>query len=148
MEKWYGAAGICVNEHNQILMVLQGKPEEKKVWSVPSGGKESSETFEQCCIREIKEETGYDVKIVRPIYKKVGITYGIEVEVQYFEVGVIGGKQCIQDPDNLIYEIAWKSANELLELELSFPEDRELLLDFTYGKGNLHNESTSSYFKR
>ena len=37
-------------------MVLQGKPEEK-MWSIPSGGKEQAETFEECCIREIKEET-------------------------------------------------------------------------------------------
>ena len=38
MQKWFGAAGICINSNGQILMVLQGKPEEKKLWTVPSGG--------------------------------------------------------------------------------------------------------------
>ncbi|MEK5115068.1 NUDIX hydrolase [Bacillus sp. FSL R5-0677] len=39
-------------------MVLQGKPEKKKMWSIPSGGKEQRETLEECCIREIKEKNG------------------------------------------------------------------------------------------
>ncbi|PFL57217.1 hypothetical protein COJ27_29910 [Bacillus cereus] len=39
-----------------MKMVLQGKTEEKKVWAIPSGGKEQ-EAFDACCIREIKEET-------------------------------------------------------------------------------------------
>ena len=30
MEKWFGAAGICLNDNSELLMVLQGKPEEKK----------------------------------------------------------------------------------------------------------------------
>ncbi|MNI15412.1 hypothetical protein D3C73_687090 [compost metagenome] len=39
MNRWVGAAAICVNSDRQLLMVLQGKPEEEKRWSVPSGGK-------------------------------------------------------------------------------------------------------------
>ncbi|CEG26250.1 MutT/nudix family protein [Bacillus sp. B-jedd] len=35
----------------------------------------------------------------------------------------------IQDPDNLIYEIAWKSVDEIRNLELSFPEDRDFLIE-------------------
>ena len=32
MERWIGTAAICMNERNEILMVLQGKEgEEKKV---------------------------------------------------------------------------------------------------------------------
>lgn len=129
MEKWYGSAGVCVNDLGQILMVLQGKPEEKKVWSVPSGGKEGTETYEECCIREIKEETGYDVKVIKTLFIKNGTSFGIDVEVHYFEVIVIGGKAKIQDPDCLIYEIAWKPIHEFKKLELSFPEDRDFLLN-------------------
>jgi ADP-ribose pyrophosphatase YjhB (NUDIX family) len=51
VEKWVGSSGICINENGQLLMVLQGKPEEKKTWSVPSGGKETNESFEECCER-------------------------------------------------------------------------------------------------
>jgi hypothetical protein len=34
----------------------------------------------------------------------------------------------IHDPDELIYEIAWKSKDELMDLTLTFPEDRQFLL--------------------
>ena len=54
MQQWFGSSGVCINEHGQLLMVLQGKPEEKKTWSIPSGGKEYDETYEECCIREIE----------------------------------------------------------------------------------------------
>nr|QRZ16296.1 NUDIX hydrolase [Virgibacillus sp. AGTR] len=51
MKKWLGAAGVCVYDR-KVLMVLQGTPEEPKRWSVPSGGLEAGETFEECCVRE------------------------------------------------------------------------------------------------
>lgn len=53
MKRWIGTAAICVNEKNEILMVLQGKKEEPKRWSVPCGGQEEGETLEECCIREV-----------------------------------------------------------------------------------------------
>jgi ADP-ribose pyrophosphatase YjhB (NUDIX family) len=130
MGKWVGSAGICVNENNELLMVLQGQPHEKKVWSIPSGGKELNETYEECCIREISEETGYEVNIAKHLFVKEGNSYGFDVTVHYFEVEVVGGECKIQDPDELIYDVSWKSVNEIEELELSFPEDREYLMGF------------------
>ncbi|CAG9620412.1 NUDIX hydrolase [Sutcliffiella rhizosphaerae] len=130
MTKWYGASGLCMNEQGQILMVLQGKLDEKKVWSIPSGGIEGNETYEECCIKELKEETGYEVKIIKPLFIKEGNTFGIDVVAHYFEVEVIGGEPEIKNPDNLIYEISWKSIDEIKRLEMSFPEDRQMLINY------------------
>jgi ADP-ribose pyrophosphatase YjhB (NUDIX family) len=132
MQKWFGSSGVCINENGELLMVLQGKPEEKKMWSVPSGGKENNETFEECCVREIEEETGYEVEIVEEIKVKTGSYEELNAsfEVHYFLVKNVGGKRNIQDPDNLIYDIAWKNVEELKTLELSFPEDRDFLIDY------------------
>ncbi|SEI99257.1 ADP-ribose pyrophosphatase YjhB, NUDIX family [Bhargavaea ginsengi] len=121
---WQGAAAICLDEEGRLLMVLQGTPEEEKKWAVPSGGKESGETFESCCLRELKEETGYVGAVVRPLFVKADGA----VEVQYFEVEVTGGCMEICDPDGLIHEIAWKAAAEIDGLALSFPEDLPFLL--------------------
>lgn len=123
MKKWFGSAGICVKEQ-RVLMVLQGTIDEPKQWSVPSGGLLKGESFEECCIREVREETGYDIKIIRPLFKKE-TRY---LEVYYFKIDIIGGKAKIQDPDNLIYEISWKSIEEINNLALTYPEDRELLI--------------------
>lgn len=113
-------------------MVLQGKEEEKKTWSVPSGGKEEGETFASCCLREVWEETGYRAEIIEELMVKKAKIEGIpiQVEVHYFAVNIIGGDLIIQDPDYLIHDIAWKSREELEALEISFPEDREFLLRF------------------
>ncbi|MFD4707434.1 NUDIX hydrolase [Gottfriedia sp. NPDC058432] len=136
MEKWIGAAGICINRKRQILMVLQGKPDEKKLWAVPSGGLEKNESIDECCKREVLEETGYEVEVMEQLFIKEDISYGFQVEVHYFEVRIIGGYAKIQDPDQLIYEIAWKSTEEILELELSFPEDRNLIINLINKKVN------------
>lgn len=130
MKKWFGAAGICLNDKNEILMVKQGTPEEKKVWSIPSGEKEVDESFEACCVREIKEETGYDVHIIKSLFVKEEVIGEYEVHVHYFQVMVYDGSLKIQDPDNLIYEVSWKAYHEIEDLELSYPEDRKILLDF------------------
>lgn len=134
MKNWSGAAGICINNHGEILMVKQGLPEEEKRWSIPSGGKEANETYEACCIREMSEETGYDVQIVKALFVKEIVEQGIDVKVQYFEVEIIGGMLEIQDPDHLIHEVSWKSADEIERLALSYEGDRVFLLDFIHGK--------------
>lgn len=139
MNKWVGAAGVCVNSDRQLLMVLQGKPEEEKRWSVPSGGKEKEETLECCCIREVYEETGYRCKIIKEIKGKTGAFGPVEYNVTYFEVEILDGQPTIHDPDGLIYEIAWKSSEQLKELKFSFPEDKEFLLQYIELKASASN---------
>lgn len=132
MQKWLGSSGVCINENGQLLMVLQGKPEERKTWSIPSGGKDHEETFEECCIREFKEETGYTVEIIEEIKVKKR-TYehlSISAIAHYFFVKIGGGKRNFQDPDNLIYDIAWKNLDEIQTLKLTFPEDRNFLINY------------------
>ncbi|NHM30959.1 NUDIX hydrolase [Neobacillus terrae] len=132
MKNWYGAAGVCINEEGKLLMVLQGQPHEKKTWSIPSRSKEKNERFKECCIREVEEETGYivevadEIKIKHGHYEDMNITF----EVHYFAVKAIGGERVFQDPDQLIYDIAWKTQEELRTLDLSFPEDREFLISY------------------
>ncbi|MBM7584456.1 aminoglycoside 6'-N-acetyltransferase [Bacillus pakistanensis] len=135
MKKWFGSAGICLNEKDELLMVLQGRSDELKKWSVPTGGLEENETFSECCIREMEEETGYIVELIEEIHVKKGIyeERNLSFEVHYFLVNVIGGQPQIQDPDHLIYDIDWKSKNEINDLELTYPEDRKLLMDYIQG---------------
>ncbi|WP_281975714.1 NUDIX hydrolase [Halobacillus litoralis] len=129
MNRWCGASGVCFNDRNELLMVLQGKPKEEKKWTIPSGGMEGFESFEECCKREVSEETGYIVEVIEKIKVKEGtyVEAGIEYEVHYFSVRAIGGEMRIQDPDELIHEIKWVSKDELEELNLSFPEDLDFL---------------------
>ncbi len=67
---WTGSAAVCMNDKRELLMVLQGKPEEEKRWSIPSGGRLDQETYEECCIREVWEETGYRIRVIRHLFIK------------------------------------------------------------------------------
>jgi len=58
--------GILI-EDNRILLVQQ-KLSDKRNWSLPGGKLERGETISQGLIREMKEETGLDVEIVRMLY--------------------------------------------------------------------------------
>ena len=128
MKIWQGAAGLCINDRNEILMVLQGKPDEEKTWSIPSGQKNPHETFEECCVREVFEETGYQVEVLEEIFVKHTEIDDWVLEVRYFHTKWLGGERKIQDPDELIYDIAWKTADEIKGLMLTYPEDLNLFM--------------------
>ena len=135
MFHWKGAAGVCINEENQILMVLQAAPDEEPKWTVPSGGIEGNETYEEACIREFEEETGLTVEIVSKLQDKNGVNaqYGISYDIQYFMVKRVSGEFTLQDPDDFILEIAWKSVDELDSLDMSYPEDVSFLKGLLIG---------------
>lgn len=129
MFSWKGAAGICVNEQKEVLMVLQAAPGEEKKWTVPSGTLEEDETIEECCIREFVEETGFVVKTLDKIHNKNGVIseHGISYSVEYFLVEIISGEITMQDPDEFIHDIAWKSLEEIQTLDLVYPEDIHII---------------------
>ena len=58
--------GILI-EDEKLLLVKQ-KVSDKRNWSLPGGKLEQGETIEQGIIREMKEETGLDVEIIRLLY--------------------------------------------------------------------------------
>lgn len=54
----------------------------------------------------------------------------VEYHVTYFEVEIKGGKPIIHDPDGLIYEVDWKTPEQLNDIDLTFPEDKEFMLQY------------------
>ncbi|MDE4084827.1 NUDIX domain-containing protein [Planococcus maritimus] len=128
MANWKGAAGICVNERNEILLVLMKAPEEDSKWSVPASGLEAGETLEQCCEREFEEVTGLRVKAGEILKTRDGNYEDAAVlfDLYYFRVEVTGGELLIPKNDFLIEDIAWKSIEEIEALELAYPDDLEL----------------------
>ncbi len=129
MSNWKGAAGVCINEKNEVLLVLQGVPGEEKKWTVPAGGVEQGETLEQSCIREFFEETGLIVQVIEKLNTRTGEYEDSKVsfEVTYFKVAVTGGDIVLQKNDEWITDVAWKSILEIHKLELAYPDDAILI---------------------
>lgn len=130
MKTWEGAAAVCLNKNREILLVLQGIPEEVKKWAIPSGQREGEESFEECCVREVFEETGYHVRVVRRIFQKEDVVDGYNVVVPYFLVEITGGTLCVNDPDKVIHDVHWVSVAALDELDFSYPGDKKFLREF------------------
>lgn len=89
------STAIIEPEPNKILLVKRDTPPFKGFWALPGGRAEPDEKVEQTIVREFKEETGLDVKIIRKIgeYHEQGIQEGAEYNYYpaCFFVRVVGG---------------------------------------------------------
>jgi 8-oxo-dGTP diphosphatase len=96
-----------VIQENKILMVKQYVQRGDIVWNYPGGRLEESETPEQACIREVKEETGYDVEIKRLLFKNSNKYTFLAI--------IIGGKLYLDlnnEANNDIIDVAWVSLDD------------------------------------
>ena len=62
-------ACAAIISDNEILMVCHETPS-RTYWTFPGGAVEEGETFEQAAVREVKEETGLDVKVVGLLFEE------------------------------------------------------------------------------
>ena len=51
----------------RLLLILRGKEPAKGCWSLPGGRVEPGETHEEAVVREVAEETGLPVRVVREL---------------------------------------------------------------------------------
>jgi predicted kinase/ADP-ribose pyrophosphatase YjhB (NUDIX family) len=58
----FAAYGVIVDDADRILLALWNGPTEPR-WTLPGGGVELGETPERAAVREVREETGYQVEL-------------------------------------------------------------------------------------
>ena len=59
------AGAIVRDQQGRLLLIQRGHAPDKGKWSLPGGGIEAGESAEEAAVREVLEETGLDVRIVR-----------------------------------------------------------------------------------
>jgi len=59
--------GVCVLEDNKVLLARRRSPPKIGEWSLPGGAQEIGETIKECALREVREETGLEVRILKLI---------------------------------------------------------------------------------
>ncbi|NGP46472.1 NUDIX hydrolase [Bacillaceae bacterium SIJ1] len=133
MKTWVGCAAICVNDQQDILMV---KSYDTNAWALPSGGLEAGETPEECCVREVREETGYPVIIVERLHTKETTMKGIHVTTHDYKVRMTGESQGIQDLDQTIAAFAWKPLSQIEQMKHVYPEDIDFLVKMVQHEGS------------
>jgi 8-oxo-dGTP diphosphatase len=140
MKKYTGktATAIILFPQNKILLVKRDTVPFKGYWALPGGRMDTGETVEQTIVREVKEETGLDVKITRKIgaYREQGVKDNVEYDYYptCFLVEKVGGE--IKKQESEIQEINLFALSDLPE-PLAF-EHNQMIKDYLKAKENQH----------
>jgi len=92
------------------------------LWEFPGGGLEPGEGKKQCLEREIKEELGLDIKVLRLIRVFGDEIPGLKINVFLFQCGI---KKGIPRPLDCL-DVRWVSLEQLKRLKLA-QADRKVL---------------------
>ena len=118
--------GIVKNENGCYLLGKRNEPSSPPIhekWNILGGKIEFGETPEQAVVREIKEESGLDVKVVRllpQIFVRQRQRHKIPIQVIGipYECEIIGGKLFDQVTDKGVSELKFVHPKELENHEL------------------------------
>ncbi|MCR8632097.1 NUDIX domain-containing protein [Paenibacillus radicis (ex Xue et al. 2023)] len=109
------AFGAIIKD-NDILMV-QEVYKDREFWTLPGGGLENGETFEQAVIREVKEEVNLSCRVVKFLFthRYTGGTencYLLEL-IDEDELPSLGFDPELPVDKQTLSDVRWRSINEL-----------------------------------
>lgn len=91
--------GIIFNQPHDHVLLIQRR--DVPVWVLPGGGIDPGEKPEEAILREMKEETGYEVKIVRQIAEYLPVNKLTQLSF-YYECQAISGEKKTGDETKAI----------------------------------------------
>ncbi|MFE7978442.1 NUDIX domain-containing protein [Streptomyces shenzhenensis] len=105
-----GVTGVVRDDSGRVLLLRHRMWPPEKPWGLPTGYADKGEEFQKTIVREVKEETGLDVKVGRLVHLKSG--YKLRIEVAY-EALVVGGSLTLDTFE--ILEARWVTPTDLPE---------------------------------
>ena len=118
------AVGALVVHDGAVLLVRRGQAPSRGVWAVPGGRVELGETLAEATEREVREETGVEVRAGEPVWSFDSVIRDREGRVRYHYVIVdlaaeyLAGEPRGQD-DAL--EARWARSADFTDLTVSAP---------------------------
>lgn len=112
---WSRVVAGCVvrNDEGKYLLVQEMQPKVYGLWNIPAGHVDKGESIKSAAIREVKEETGYDVELL----EKIDVYHDeVEEPVRHaFRARIVGGNLAAQ-PDEIL-DAGWFSYDEISSIK-------------------------------
>lgn len=134
----FAAGALCWREEGGKLLVAVIHRRRYGDWSWPKGKVDPGEALPQAAVREIREETGYKVKLgVHLGVQKYLLPNGSDKEVHYWAARVSAKALAESNfkPDEEVEKVEWKTPEELQTL-LTYEQDKVFLANLLA----LHND--------
>jgi ADP-ribose pyrophosphatase len=128
--------GAVVFKEDRVLLVRRGQPPAEDFWAIPGGSVKIGETLQQAAEREIREETGVQIRAAKPIYtfdvierdESDGVRFHyviVDLSADYVSGELSAGDDAV--------EVRWVSAEEINMLAVNATTLRLLQTQFHFG---------------
>ncbi|WNQ09779.1 NUDIX domain-containing protein [Paenibacillus aurantius] len=112
----------------QVLLIRLKNRDDPRL---PKGGVEDGESYEQCAVREVEEETGYQVRLLpyEPVVveavknKRLPV---LHLTIRFFLASALDGSPDKRKDRELVSRVDWVPVQEAVG-SLRFPEEKEAL---------------------
>lgn len=124
----YSAGGLVLSLRDGVTFVAMIATRGRTRWGLPKGAVSEGETPADAALREVREETGLEAKIVKPLetiqyFFRIGDTL-IRKRVEFFLMQYVAGELTPQLSE--VDDVEWVELHESLERS-SFESERKLL---------------------
>lgn len=128
---WAGVRVFVVDKENRVLMVKHRQEEHGEIdefWVIPGGGVEVGEYTTEAGVREVKEETGLDIKINKLLWTVEEKFQGGVKHTNYFLGEIVGGELTLGiDPEfhadsQVLKDVRFFTKEEIRKTSKVYPE--------------------------
>jgi len=116
------AVGAIILSDDRILLVKRKNPPGQGLWTIPGGAVELGETIKDALKREVREETGLEIEIIKPIEIVDEIVRDESGKIRFhyviidFLVKPVGGELCASSD---VLDAEWVKFSEIENYKIS-----------------------------
>ena len=137
-------SACLIKNDNKYLLVQEAQPKAYGLWNLPAGHVDKGEEIRDAAIREAKEETGYDIQLIKEITILHEETTNAVKHI--FSAEIIGGEISI-NPDEIL-DVKWLTFEEIEAInddgKIRRPWVWNIIQEDYFKKDNLSNDKNNS----